>query len=596
MISRRRLPIIGFFLLLLIVDWVLYFRHANHFFQGDTIFLLNHRAHSVSEFFREFNHLNPSGWYRPLANELLESILFPIAGLNTVPYRIPVYLVFVAITVAVYALGVALTGRRVAGAIAASFFTIHTTNAYVTYDLGFMPELLFTVFYLSAILAYWRYLREKNEKWLVLSTVFFAGGLLSKESAVTLPAILLLIAILFPAQTLRDRLVFALRSTAPHIVVLVVYLAVAVGYLQVMNLSLKMLFDSSQKPNPGDYIAVLNSGVLTNAALAWTWAFNLPHDLSPPWSVMSPAMIQYLKAFRVLVMALATVVLIFSRQRRVILLGLAWFWITLIPALPLVAHFMAYYLFLPVVGLSLVVGVGFTWLYDRLRQIQPVLAAAVIVLIFAGGFYVSSRIIRTEIRENGLLGASARIASNTLNDLKNSYPSLPESATLYFADAKQPLIWHHDFGGLIRMAYSNDRIRALYQSQGDELMPEMENTLVFDVRNERLLDQTRQYRFNPLPFMRFAESDQRLDVTPSEVVAGRDKYTLHISRLNRIVVRIAYTIDNGPLEAFTTELDANGKVTFDVGQDTRHGRYSFLAFKAENSNDWIRSDETLKVR
>src|SRR6185503_10902711 len=100
MIRPQQLKIVGFFGVLLAMDWVLYFRHANHFFQGDTIFLLNHRAHSVSEFFREFNHLNPSGWYRPLANELLESILFPIAGLNTVPYRIPVYLVFVAITVA----------------------------------------------------------------------------------------------------------------------------------------------------------------------------------------------------------------------------------------------------------------------------------------------------------------------------------------------------------------------------------------------------------------------------------------------------------------------------------------------------------------
>src|SRR5204862_5809236 len=138
MTTRRRLPLIGFFLLLLIVDWLLYFRHANHFFQGDTIFLLNHRARSVPEFFREFNHLNPSGWYRPLTNELLESMLFPVAGLNALPYRIPVYVVFVTITAAVYALGVALTGRRLAGAIAAFFLTIHTANAYVTYDLGFM--------------------------------------------------------------------------------------------------------------------------------------------------------------------------------------------------------------------------------------------------------------------------------------------------------------------------------------------------------------------------------------------------------------------------------------------------------------------------
>jgi hypothetical protein len=40
-------------------------------------------------------------------------------------------------------------------------------------------------------------------------------------------------------------------------------------------------------------------------------------------------------------------------------------WITLAPALPLVAHFLPYYLFLPVAGLSIALGTAITWLYDR---------------------------------------------------------------------------------------------------------------------------------------------------------------------------------------------------------------------------------------
>ena len=72
MIERQyRYKVLAFFALLLIVDWFLYFRHAGHFFQGDTVFLLNHRATSVTEFLKEFIQLNPSGWYRPLANELV---------------------------------------------------------------------------------------------------------------------------------------------------------------------------------------------------------------------------------------------------------------------------------------------------------------------------------------------------------------------------------------------------------------------------------------------------------------------------------------------------------------------------------------------
>src|SRR5262245_14435942 len=78
----RRVQVAGFFALLLVVDWVLYFRHAPHFFQGDTVFLLQHRAASLSAYLQEFVVLNPSGWYRPLANELFESILYPFVGLH----------------------------------------------------------------------------------------------------------------------------------------------------------------------------------------------------------------------------------------------------------------------------------------------------------------------------------------------------------------------------------------------------------------------------------------------------------------------------------------------------------------------------------
>ena len=72
-----RLKIIAFFVLLLIVDWFLYFRHAGHFFQGDTVFLINHHAASFSGYWKEFTSLSLSGWFRPLANEVLNRFCIP---------------------------------------------------------------------------------------------------------------------------------------------------------------------------------------------------------------------------------------------------------------------------------------------------------------------------------------------------------------------------------------------------------------------------------------------------------------------------------------------------------------------------------------
>src|SRR5262249_1056740 len=146
-----------------------------------------------------------------------------------------------------------------------------------------------------------------------------------------------------------------------------------------------------------------------------------------------------------------------------------WFWITLAPALPLVSHFLPYYLFLPVVGLSLMIGAAMMWLHDQLCAFQPVVAGVCIVLLLSGVLYSTSRVIRADIRDNSLLGASSALAWNTLNDLKASYPELPAKASLYFFDAKEQLAWPHDNGGLIKMAYGVNDISAIYESNGDPL-------------------------------------------------------------------------------------------------------------------------------
>jgi len=589
----RRPLIIGFFALLLVVDWFLYFRHAGHFFQGDTIFLLNHRATSISGFMKEFVELNPSGWYRPLANELFESILYPFAGLQPIPYRIPVYVVFFAITIAVYALALKLTRRHLTAALAAFFFSIHNANAYTTYDLGFIPELQYTLFYIVAVLCFLRYFENGNRTAYVLSLVFFIAGLLSKEAAVTLPGTLFVAAVLYDpvSKTFGARLSRAMRSIAPHALVLVAYLFLAIGYLQVQGFSIARMFDSSQELNYGDYVPVVNGAVLKNADVALSWAFNLPRGAWKEWQADS-GVLGYLKFFRILAFALIVPVL-FRTERRAILFGWIFFWITVFPGLLLVAHFLPYYLFLPVAGLSVVVGSAFTWLHDRIHPYRPVLATAVVVLLFGGVLYSTNPTIQGNIRHNTLLGASSTLASNSLSDLKARYPALPEGVTLYFADSSSPLGWHHDFGGLVRMAYGTDDIAVVYASNGDLLHPETP-ALVFEVQNGRLVDDTG--RFNPDRFMKFSKSDLVLNLSTDDVQVG-DKYSLSIVGLHQAVLRIAYTIGEGPLRFFDTRLNEEGKATFTVEERTQKGDYTFWAFKLQDSQEWINAEHRkLRVR
>jgi hypothetical protein len=586
--------VVAFFAFLLVIDWWLYFRHAAHFFQGDTVFLLSHRATTLAGYWNEFIALNPSGWYRPLANEVFESLLYPFAGLHPIPYRIPVYVVYVAMTAAVYALVLTLTKRHLTSALATLFFTIHTTSVYATYDLGFMPELLYAFFYVVAVLAYLRYLETQSKAAYRVSLGCFVAGLLSKEAAVTLPGVLFVMGLLLGGRTgsFSERFIRTARSIMPHIAVLILYLALAIGYLDVQGVSVRKMFDPSQRPAAGDYVPVLNGGVLTNADHAMSWAFNIPRGAATS-AGLSPTMVLCLKLFRALLLALTVFALIKS-DRRGVLLGVLWFWITLLPALPLVAHFLPYYLFLPSVGLSLIAGAAFVWLYDAMRRIHPAVAAAVIVLAFGGLLYASSRSARAQIRDNAILGESARTGFDTLNDLKRLYPTLPSKSVLFFLDGHEPLSWHHDSGGLIRMAYGNDEISALYES-ADGVIPEIPGVIVLSVSNGRLTDETASYRRNPLKFAKLAPSNFKFALSTPQVAAGRDKYTLSVPQLSNTSIRVAYTIDDGPLETFGVTLDSEGKVTLDVSPNTRRGLYRFEAFKIADGMDWIRIGENLTV-
>jgi hypothetical protein len=591
---RLRIQLIAFFILLLVVDWFLYFRYAGHFFQGDTVYLLNHRALSVPDFWKEIVELSPSGWYRPLANEPFESILFPLVGLSPIPYRIPVYAMFVAVTGAVYLLAFMLCKRHLAAALAAFFFTVHTVNAYTTYDLGFMPELLYAFFYVVAVLAYLRYLESGNKKSYLLSLGCLVASLLSKESATTLPATLFVATLIFDNSpgSFGRRFTSAIRKLAPHMLILIAYLAFVVGHLHVMNVNVSTIFDKSEDPKPGDYTVVLNEGVFKNADLAMTWAFNLPRGSWGTWHQLTPAMVTYLKFLRALILALAVVLLI-SPERKAVLFASAWFWLTLLPALPLVNHFIPYYLFLSVAGLSLMVGAGFVWLYDRLRRFHMVVANSIIMLVFGSILYVQARPIAANIRDNSLLGGSAGLSASTLNDLKVFFPSLPEDMTIYFADAEQSVAWGHDFGGLIKMAYGTERVTVLYQSQGDVVFPEIEHLVVFGVHDGRLVDQTAYYRSDPTHFMKFVDSDLKLDLSAAEVITG-DKYSLTVPQLRRRPIRIAYTVDGGALQIFTALLDAEGKATFNISEHTKRGLYRFWAFEGP-AKAWVRTERTLLV-
>ena len=587
---RTRLAV--FFGFLLLVDWYLYFWDIGHFFQADTMFLLYHRPTSVTEFLREFIKTHPSGWYRPLANEIIEPIFYPLLGLNPAIYRIPVYAVFIADTIAVYALALAITRRQLPAAIATLFFNIHTTNAFTTYDAGYLPELLYTFFFIASALAYWRYLEHRTRLALGISLACFACALLSKEAAATLPFVLVALHI-FKGFTSRKQLLAA----GGHFVVLGCYLAFAVGYLHVQGVAFDTVLNPPSAKPTGGYQLILGKTILENADYGTSWMFNIPRGWMTDDRHLEAGMVSFLKFFRALVVVIAAFLLL-KRERKVVLLGTAWFLITLGPTLPLLNHFLPYYLFLPIAGFSLVIGTVFAWLYDNIRRFQPAAAAATIVVLLGGLLYVCGASIHADIRDHMWLGGSARLARSSLDDLKRLYPALPSNGTIYINDDEEPLAWHHSSGGLIKMAYNTKDVAVFYSSAGDAI-PEgvpADKLILLRFQNKRLLDATDVFITDARGFGPYNNSGAHtLRISRSEVGVG-DSFALEISGFRDAPVELTYTFNEGRVQLFQTILDHQGRAKFDVSEATPKGSYHFLGFKVMGEPDWFRADAAITVR
>src|SRR5207249_10492922 len=124
--------------------------------------------------------------------------------------------------------------RRVPGAVhvaflAACYFSVHSNNVYTTFVFAFMPDVLSRLFYIWAVWFFLEWERRRRHLWYACSAACFVLSLMSKEAAVTLPAVLVLFHLIF----IRGNIIDALRKIWLHLAVFAIYAMYVAGYLGV---------------------------------------------------------------------------------------------------------------------------------------------------------------------------------------------------------------------------------------------------------------------------------------------------------------------------------------------------------------------------
>jgi len=129
--------------------------------------------------------------YHPLTS-LTYLIEHQLYGLNPMPYHLFNVILHLLNTLLVYKLIEKLSGKKLTALLVSALFAVHPMHVESVAWIAERKDVLYTLFYLSALLVYLNYINSKSKiKYYLICLLLFVLSLLSKSAAVTLPVLML---------------------------------------------------------------------------------------------------------------------------------------------------------------------------------------------------------------------------------------------------------------------------------------------------------------------------------------------------------------------------------------------------------------------
>ena len=311
-----------------------------------------------SQSYFRFSGLEAS--YRPVST-LSYFLMYAFAELNSYYYHLVSLMLHMLNTTLVFWLAVLVLQNRRRALIASLLFACHPVLTEVVNCIAWNDDLLTTFFFLLALIFY---VRTRSDNLVSgirsysLSLLLFALGLLSKEMAITLPAVILFYDLVY-RNTSRDTANFKdlLRIVRKRIPVYAGYMAISLLflYLRFFILYSPQQFHQTSAGSLLERIIYLPGHIFSFIRLTlFPVDLNADHLYSHPTSFFDV----WNLAGLVVVLTLIGFALVIYRYSRSIFFGIGWFFITLVPVYNLfeIYHPLAErYLYLPVIGFCIVV-------------------------------------------------------------------------------------------------------------------------------------------------------------------------------------------------------------------------------------------------
>jgi Flp pilus assembly protein TadD len=275
---------------------------------------------------------SPGNYYRPV-NLLWTCFNDALFGLHPAGWHVMAIALHLCVTSLAFLVARRLTGRPLVAAFAALLFGVHPMHHEVVAWVSGTTESVWSAFFLLSFLAYLRSREARRAAWLAASCALYAAGLLAKEPAIVLPAVVCVHAWLYGDRSEEGSLQTPLGARVSRVLTLgSIYVPVAIAYL-IMRVHALHGFSHPSTRIPARTFVLTFPSVLFFYVKQWLlpirFAEFYPLPLAQTFDVAKVAV-------PLLGLLLVAAVLWFSRRllgTRELLFSVAWMLLTLLPAL-----------------------------------------------------------------------------------------------------------------------------------------------------------------------------------------------------------------------------------------------------------------------
>lgn len=440
-----------------LVSTALFFPTFSYFFSQDDFFHLKmSNARNLTDVLLFFSPQNPFGYtfYRPLTVQTFLFLARSFFGLNPLPFRLIIFLFFLSNVYLTYKLVGELSSNKRAGLGAAFLYGASSLHFATLSYISTFVDIGAAFFFFMAIFFY---LKEKK-----ISLLFFILSLLSFETALCLPAVILAIEFFGNKK---------FKRTTAYFSILFLYVFFR---LFVFELPQDRVYS---------FIPSLKS-VLNSVAWYGFWSAGMPENFTDfigsgfrpterffevfGWQGYA---IIFGGMFTLLSLAFGSLKLLKGRKdRNFMAIFLFWFFAGLAPFIFWPQHKFVYYLEISLLGFCGLLSLSIS----KLSKLH----CSLVILIFL----LTSIISVDFYKRNYWTVTRAKIAQNTLKEIREKYPTLPEGSVLYFKNDQNYKFISKDWGGTssqvkvaisgcngVHLIYNDWSLKCLFEDDLEEI-------------------------------------------------------------------------------------------------------------------------------